>query len=224
MTRICIVGISGKLGQYMAELALQKGWQVTGVCRPQSQHKLARFGDQITVFAGRTDDDQVIAQAVAGADKVLTVLAPWGVQNYASGTAKAVLTHAKPGARLAFSCGWHITKDGQDEYSMTLRILVPLISKIARFLRLVDISDQLRACDLIFASPLNWTVVRGSDLEEGPSEGLPQWAEHVGAKNISRNRTRRIDFAGFMLHAATAPELIHKAPAISGPPAPTTAI
>lgn len=219
MTRVCIVGISGKLGQYMTELALEKGWQVTGVCRPQSVDKLARFGDRITVLPGRTDDQEVIAQAVNGADIVLTVLAPWGVQDYASGTARAVLAHADPKARLVFSCGWHISRDGKDVYSWKLKLLLAIARPVARWLRFADIQDQVRACDLIFNIDRDWTVVRGSDLEEGPSEGLPQWAEHVGDAKLARNMTRRIDFARFMLHAGEAPDLIRVAAAISGPPA-----
>lgn len=33
MKKICIVGISGKLGQYMAQHALDRGYEVVGVCR-----------------------------------------------------------------------------------------------------------------------------------------------------------------------------------------------
>ena len=114
MKRIAIIGISGKLGQYMTEHALSLGYDVTGVCRPESVHKLDRFKDQITLYPARTDDRAAVAQAVKGCDGVLTVLAPWGVNNYASGTAQAVLDHAEPDARLIFSCGWHVTRDGKD--------------------------------------------------------------------------------------------------------------
>jgi putative NADH-flavin reductase len=31
--RICIVGISGKLGRYMTQHALDRGYEVVGVCR-----------------------------------------------------------------------------------------------------------------------------------------------------------------------------------------------
>ena len=37
---------------------------------------------------------------------------PAGVHGYSTGTAQAVLDYAPPGARLVFSCGWHITRDG----------------------------------------------------------------------------------------------------------------
>ena len=49
MRRVCIVGISGKLGQYMTEHALARGYEVVGVCRAESVAKLARFGARITV-------------------------------------------------------------------------------------------------------------------------------------------------------------------------------
>jgi nucleoside-diphosphate-sugar epimerase len=41
--RVCIVGASGKLGQYMVQHALDQGDEVVGVCRPQSVAKLDRF-------------------------------------------------------------------------------------------------------------------------------------------------------------------------------------
>jgi len=216
MNRICIIGISGKLGQYMVEHALARGYEVVGVCRPESASKLDRFKDRITLFPGRTNDRGVIAQAVKGCDGVLTVLAPWGTDNYASGTAQAVLDFAKPGARLIFSCGWHISRDGLDRYSWKLRAFVAVFGRIARALRLVDLNDQVTATNRIFASDKLWTVVRGSDLEEGESEGLPVWARHVGDPVLASNLTRRTDFALFMVHALTDDRLIHEAPAIVG--------
>ncbi len=214
MKRICIIGISGKLGQYMTQHALDRGFEVVGVCRLESVDKLDRFKGRITLFPGRTDDDAVVAQAVKGCDGVLTVLAPWGFNDYASGTARAVLDHAEPGARLIFSCGWHITKDGKDRYSLRQRLSYTFFTFLGWATRMADISDQVRATDMIFASDTDWTVVRGSDLEEGESEGLPVWSRHVGDPVLASNRTRRIDFALFMVHALTDDRLIQEAPAI----------
>src|ERR1043165_7945775 len=84
--RVCIVGASGKLGQYMVQHALDRGYEVVGVCREQSIEKLDRFKGRITVVPGATNDRDVIKRAVAGCDAVLTVLAPMGVHHYASGT------------------------------------------------------------------------------------------------------------------------------------------
>lgn len=219
--KICIVGISGKLGQYMVQHALDRGHEVVGVCRERSVGKLDKFKGRITVVPGATNDREVIKKAVAGCDGVLVVLAPWGVQQYSSGTAQAVLDYAAPAARLIFSCGWHITRDGQDLYSRTFITLVKIASWLARLFRMAELDDQVEACKRIFASDTRWTVVRGSDLEEGESQGLPAWSRHVGDPILGSNITRRVDFALFMVAALENDELIHEAPAIVGCQAPS---
>ena len=95
--RICIVGASGKLGKYMVQHALDRGYEVVAVCREQSVGKLAEFEGRITIVPGATDDREVIKRAVAGCDGVLVVLVPRGVHGYSSGTAQAVLDHARAG-------------------------------------------------------------------------------------------------------------------------------
>jgi NAD(P)-dependent dehydrogenase (short-subunit alcohol dehydrogenase family) len=214
--KVCIVGASGKLGQYMVQHALERGYDVTGVCREQSVPKLDQFKGRITVVPGKTNDREVIRRAVAGCDGVLTVLAPWGIQQYSSGTAQAVLDYAEPGARLVFSCGWHITRDGKDVYSRKLKAIVKVFGFVGRVMRFAELDDQVEACRRIFASNTRWTVVRGSDLEEGKSQGLPLWSRHVGDPVLESNKTRRVDFALFMVDALTDDALIHEAPAIVG--------
>ncbi len=212
--RVCVIGASGKLGQYMVQHALDRGWEVVGVCRPESVPKLAAFADRIEIVPGFTNDREVVARAVKGCDAVLTVLVPWGVQQYSTGTAQAVLDHAETDARLVFSCGWHITRDGKDEYSTGFRMFLAAFSWLARLVRFADVDDQVEACRRIFASDRRWTVVRGSDLEEGESEGLPIWSRHVQDPVLKSNRTRRVDFALFMVDAATNDALVGEAPAI----------
>ena len=212
--RVCIVGASGKLGKYMIRQALERGYEVVGVCREKSVGKLAEFEGRITVVPGATDDSEVIRRAVAGCDGVLVVLVPRGVHGYSTGTAQAVLDHAEPRARLVFSCGWHITRDGQDLYSRRLRWFVRVFGVLARLARFADLDDQVEACERIFASDARWTVVRGSDLEEGESQGLPVWSRHVGDPILESNITRRVDFALFMVDAVENDDLVHEAPAI----------
>jgi putative NAD(P)-binding protein len=214
--KVCIVGASGKLGQYMVQHALDRGYEVVGICRKQSVGKLDAFKERVSVVPGPTNDVEVIKTAVSGCDGVLVVLVPRGVHGYASGTAQAVLDHAPPGARLVFSCGWHITRDGQDVYSWKLKTIVKIFGPIARLARFADLDDQVEACRRVFDSDTRWTVVRGSDLEEGDSQGLPVWSRHVGDAVLESNRTRRIDFALFMVEALANDELVHEAPAIVG--------
>ena len=214
--RVCVVGASGKLGRYMVQHALDRGYEVVAVCREVSVDKLEEFSGRITIIPGATDDRQVIEHAVVGCDAVLTVLIPRGVHQYSSGTAQAVLDHARPAARLVFSCGYHITRDGQDVYSWKVKALVQVAGRLARLLRLIDLGDQVEACRRVFASETRWTVVRGSDLEEGEPQGLPVWSRHVGDPILKSNLTRRVDFAQFMVEAIENDELVQEAPAIVG--------
>lgn len=216
VAKVCIVGASGKLGQYMVQHALDRGYEVVGVCREQSVEKLDSFRGRITVIPGATDDREVIERAVEGCDGVLVVLVPRGVHGYSTGTAQAVLDYSPPGARLVFSCGWHISRDAKDVYSRKLKAIVKIAGPLARLARFADLDDQVEACRRVFASNTRWTVVRGSDLEEGESQGLPVWSRHVGDPILESNLTRRVDFALFMVAALENDELIHEAPAIVG--------
>jgi hypothetical protein len=214
--KVCIVGASGKLGQYMVQHALDRSYEVVGVCRERSVSKLDAFKEHITIMPGATNDRAVIKQAVAGCDGVLTVLVPWGVHQYSSGTAQAVLDYANPNARLIFSCGWHITYDGQDVYPPSLKREETIARWVSRLTHIIDIDDQVEACRRIFASNTRWTIVRGSDLEEGEGQGLPVWSRHVGDPILASNITRRVDYALFMVEALKNDALIQEAPAIAG--------
>jgi NAD(P)-dependent dehydrogenase (short-subunit alcohol dehydrogenase family) len=215
MKKICIIGASGKLGRYMIGHALDRGYDVVGVCRERSVGKLEGFKDRIAVIPGNTNDREAIGKAVAGCDGVLVVLVPWGRKRYSSGTAQAVIDLAPKGARLIFSCGWHITRDHLDVYPDRLIKEERVARFLSRLTGLFDIDDQVRACDLVFASDTLWTVVRGSDLEEGESQGMPVWAEHVGDPILGSGIVRRVDYALFMVAALARSELVRKAPAIA---------
>jgi hypothetical protein len=200
----------------MVQHCLDRGYEVVGVCRSKSVNKLDRFKDRIIIFPGDTNDREVIKRAILGCKAVLTVLVPWGVKQYSSGTAQAVIDFAEPGARLIFSCGWHISKDGKDVYSWRFKTFLKLFSRIGKLFRLIEIDDQVEATRRIFESELRWTVVRGSSLEEGESQGLPVWSRHVGDPILRSDLMRRVDFALFMVAAIENDELIHEAPAIVG--------
>jgi nucleoside-diphosphate-sugar epimerase len=60
----------------MVQHALDRGYEVVGVCREESVAKLDTFKGRITIVPGATDDREVIKRAVAGCDAVLVVLVP----------------------------------------------------------------------------------------------------------------------------------------------------
>ena len=193
MTRVCIVGASGKLGQHMVQHALVRGYEVVGVCRERSVGKLDPFKGRITVIPGATNDREVIRKAVSGCDGVLTVLVPWGVHQYSSGTAQAVLDHARPGARLIFSCGWHITLDGQDVYSRNFKAVMKASSWFGRLFRVIDIDDQVEACRRVFASDTRWTAFAIGNLASVALE----LGDYVTADRLVKESLHRYQDLGF---------------------------
>ena len=100
-------------------------------------------------------------------------------------------------------------------------MLVNVVGRLAPLARVVDLDDQVEACRRVFASDTRWTVVRGSDLEEGQSQGLPVWSRHVGDPILESNITRRVDFALFMVAALENDALVHEAPATVGSRTPS---
>jgi hypothetical protein len=97
-----------------------------------------------------------------------------------------------------------------------LKLFAAVFGPLARLFRFAELDDQVEACRRVFESDTRWTVVRGSDLEEGESQGLPVWSRHVGDPVLASNLTRRVDFALFMVEALTRDELVREAPAIVG--------
>src|SRR5215472_5818777 len=69
--KVGIVGASGKLGRYMVQHALDRGYEVASVCREQSVANLDAFAGRMTVIPEATDDREVIREAVAGCGGVL---------------------------------------------------------------------------------------------------------------------------------------------------------
>ena len=219
--RVCIVGASGKLGQYMVQHALDRGYEVVGVCREQSVGKLDAFKGRITVVPGATNDAEVIKRAVAGCDGVLVVMAPRGVHGYSTGTAQAVLDYAPPGARLVFSCGWHITRDGQDVYSWKLKALVKIGGPLARLARFADLDDQVEACRRISPATHAGPSCAAATSRKARARACPSGAATSATPSSRATCTRRVDFALFMVEALENDELIHEAPAIVGRQTPS---
>lgn len=67
--KVCIVGASGKLGRYMVHHALARGYEVVGVCRAKSVHKLAsnltRRIDFALFMVEALENDSLIQEAPA---------------------------------------------------------------------------------------------------------------------------------------------------------------
>jgi putative NADH-flavin reductase len=70
--KLALFGASGKTGRHLVEQALAKEYSVTALAR--TPDKLARYHDRLKVIQGDIRDASKVAEAVAGADAVLSVL------------------------------------------------------------------------------------------------------------------------------------------------------
>ncbi len=57
--KVCIIGASGKLGKYMVQHSLDRGYEVVGVCRKRSVGKLDGFKDRITIIPTMVEQARV---------------------------------------------------------------------------------------------------------------------------------------------------------------------
>ena len=69
---MCIVGASGKFGNYLVEHALVQGYKIVGVGWERIFGKLDAFKGKNMVIPGLKNDRDVIREVIAGCDGVLT--------------------------------------------------------------------------------------------------------------------------------------------------------
>ena len=216
--RVCIVGASGKLGQYMVQQSLDRGDEVVGVCREQSVGKLDAFKGRITVIPGATDDREVIKRAVAGCGGVLVVMTPRGVHGYSTGTTQAVLDYAPQGARLIFSCGWHITLDGQDVYSLKLKALVKVLVCLRVSLASPIPTTRWRRPGGSSPATRGGPSYAAATLRRARVKGLPCGAGTWVIPFYESNITRRVDFRLFHGRGSKQRRTGSQGPRDCGPP------
>ena len=74
MARALITGITGQIGSYLAELLLEKGYEVHGIIRAETQDNLKKLwriqhiADKLTLHAGNLTDEVFLAQCVKESD------------------------------------------------------------------------------------------------------------------------------------------------------------
>ena len=81
----------------MVQHALDRRYEVVGMCRQQSLEKL-EFNGRITVIAGATDDPEVIKRAVAGCGAVLAP-SQWPCHTHSTSLLPDRRGHASPASQ-----------------------------------------------------------------------------------------------------------------------------
>jgi putative NADH-flavin reductase len=207
---ITIFGATGRTGQRLVERALDAGHHVTAFARTPS--KLEVEHEQLTVVQGDVTDPDAVAEAIAGAEAVLSVLGPSGNQpTYAVSRGMQNIVDAMKARgvdRLVVSMGAGVS-DPQDNPRLVNRIINAALKLLAANVY----RDMKRVAEVVRASDLDWTLVRVPMLSEEAPTGRIE-VGYVGDEQIGPRLTRG-DLARFMLEQATDDTYLHEAPVIS---------
>ncbi len=207
--KLAVFGATGKTGIPLVKQALEAGHEVKAFVR--SPEKMPIKHERLELVQGDATDPKAVERAVEGTDAVLSALghakgSPDDVQTVATRNIVAAMKRHKV-ERIVSLTGAGVS-DPQDRPKLTDRAIKFLLSTLQRSV----LTDAENHADVLRRSGLDWVIVRGPMLTEGPHTGRYK-VGYVG-KN-SGMRASRADVADFMLKQLTDDRYLHQAPMVS---------
>jgi putative NADH-flavin reductase len=206
--QITVIGASGRTGIPLVEQALQAGYQVKALVR--NRQKLPIQHSNLTVVEGDAKNASKIEEAVKGSQAVLMMLGhtPTSEKDILAESTKHVIAAMKKYQvkRLINLTGAGVRFEG-DPSSFGSKFMRFLLKTLAGKL----LEDSIHQKSLITKSGLDWVIVRGPRLLDGPHTGKYQ----TGYLNMGPGqKINRADVADFMLKLVNDNTYLHKAPMI----------
>ncbi len=191
------------------EQALARGHEVRALVRDPD--KLQVEHERLVVIQGDVLDAAKVEETVAGTDAVLSALGPSKTSPkdmQARGTQNIVAAMQKQGVRRLVSLTGAGVRDARDEPKVVDGVFTFLLKRLQPDV----LEDGVRHAEAIKASGLEWVVVRGPRLTEGPKRD--EYRVGMVGKN-SGTQISRADLAGFMLDQLTTDEHLQQMPVVS---------
>lgn len=210
MSVIALFGGSGRTGRHVLTQALDAGYEVRALARDPASIEV--LSPRLTVVQGDVVDSEVVDRVVDGADAVISVFgqvkgSPPTVQT--DGTRAIVRAAATHGVRRIVSLsGGGLPSPTRDRPRLPDRVIRFLFRRLSPQV-LDDAAGHLRVLE---ESDLDWTVVRGPVLTEGPRTGTYR----VGWVGVNAGmRIGRADLADFVLGQIDDRRFVHELPFVS---------
>jgi putative NADH-flavin reductase len=192
--KLAIFGATGATGRQLVEISLEQGHTITALVRKPSEAKLP---EAVTIVEGDIHDRGHVAEVIARSDAVLSCLgAALGVSRGPEGK---VGTEAMP-AILSAMAEHKVRRlialsalgacEGKAQMSGPFKIIMATVLKGIY-------ADKNAMEPLIRASDFDWTIVRPTNLKNGPRTGEIE-VDPTGSIGIL-STIRRADVADFML-------------------------
>ena len=202
--KLTIFGATGATGTELVRQALEAGHEVTAVVRDPGRMSVPAQS-RLNVITADVMDPASISPAVAGADAVITAIAPHGLGRSTlrrDSTRGIMQAMGKAGARrLLFVSGSVVADEGESFY------LRYLLKPVARSTFLRNVTADFAATEAeIHASDLDWTIFRPPSLDNKPASGAYRTAVDRSVPHCFT--ISRADLAACMLAALDDPATI----------------
>ncbi len=207
--KLAIFGAAGRTGIPLVQQALEGGNDVVALVRTPS--KLAIGNERLTVVQGDVANLADVERVVQGADAVLSVL------GHVKDSEPDILTKAIRNIITAmdkYDVKRLVSLSGASVYAPQDK--PKLVNRLIKFFTQATTGSLLKDAEQHFTalqnSDVDWVVVRGPILNEGPHTGTYR----VGWTGVNTGiRVSRADIADFMLKQVTDTTYLRQAPLIS---------
>lgn len=189
--------------------ALEGGHEVTAFVRDPA--RLGMDHPRLRIVSGDVMDAARVEEAVAGSEAVLSALGHTKASTkdiQTAGTENIVAAMKKHGVRRILSLTGAGVRDPKDQPKLSDKIIVFLLERLQGDV----LRDAVVHAEVIKESGLDWIIVRGPMLTDGPHTGEYR-VGYVG-KN-SGSKASRADVADFMLAQLSSNEYLGQAPMVS---------
>ena len=207
--RLAVFGTAGRTGKPLLEQALQAGYEVVALVRTPS--KLPMQHPKLIVIQGDAMNPVDVDKVVQGSDAVISVIgqskgAPRNTQTVAITNIIAAMN--KYSVKRLVS----LTGAGVDDPHDRPKFANHLIKLALRLLSGHVLKDAEDHAEAMRKSNLDWVIVRGPMLNEGPHTGKYR----VGWVGVNTgSRISRADLADFILKQTTDTTYLRQAPMVS---------
>src|SRR6267378_4329955 len=196
MTRVAILGASGRLGNQLVTTALERGFEVSALVR--NPEKITRANYNLTLIQGDAGSGENIQTAVEGCRFVLSTM----------GSSKPVMTacvrnlvkelQAIKSLKRFIFVSWL----GAGDSAMQAQRVSELRSVITRATHKKMFEDITRAEDTVRVSRLPYVILRPTRLTDG---GPTDSTVVVDAKEVPPGPISRVDLACFVFRILAEP-------------------
>jgi putative NADH-flavin reductase len=214
MSIIAVFGATGRTGKPFVEKALAAGHTVRALARNPAKLTIRHPG--LTVMQGDATNAADVQKTIAGTDAVVSLLgqdknSPVRLQTDATRLIIAAMKRAGI-RRLISLTGGGVRNPGADQPKFMDNLIVFIMKNIAGSGPKNALEDGIAHANLIRASGLDWTIVRGPMLTDDAEKGTYQ-VGNVGT--VPGIKLTRADLADFILKEVEQKKYVGQMPFVT---------